>query len=176
MQKDLEYKNFKENMKDLNFHDSIIEEVKLFTDENSNRKCEVIISYYNWEGNREKNSFWKCKKLRLTLEYIAVIEWNAPDLINSWCDILSVEYDDKIDELYNIELKIKEKYPKYLSPLFDEIENFLSITFSLSNFSDDTDYIQGYLRLIGSNVRIKWIEEECQEGKIHIKIKTEDEQ
>lgn len=163
----LKEKNFKAIMEDLYFHDSEICSV-LF---DSDRKCEVIFDYYNWEGNRENIGTWKWKKLKLIIGYAAAIEWNAPDFINGCSTILEVKYDEGLASLYELEEKRKKKYHNYKSPIFDDVDNFVSISFILNNFEDGLKDDCGYLKLIGSNVSIDWLENDCLEGQIHIPIR-----
>ena len=157
----------KDQLEQLNFHDSEIERITL----ESPRKCSITINYYNWEGNDGGQKPWKWKKLKITFDFLAIIEWNAPDLINSPATILDTRFDDKIDELIDIEQEKKKKYKSYRSPLFGQGEDCVSITFILSSFDDWLNEDGGYLRLIGSRANIQWLSEGCYEGQIHIPIR-----
>lgn len=158
--------NLKDKLINLNFHDSEIEKVEVVTNGNE-RKCILVIDYYNWENNEKSNSNWQWRKLQITFDFLSHIEWYVPDLVNRNSDILGVEYDCKIEELYLHEIKLKEKYPGYVSPIFETDKGYLSIKFNLSNFDDVTGK-QGYLLLIGSSVNFEWLTKECRQGKIHI--------
>ncbi|MGI1659460.1 MAG: hypothetical protein ACRKFN_10820 [Desulfitobacterium sp.] len=135
-------------MEKLYFHDSQLESVSF----NSERQCELTINYYNWEGNKECSGTWSWKKIRIKFGYIAVMEWNAPDLKNDCSSILEVKYDEDLDKLYELEVDTKRTYAEYQSPLFDDVRNFLSMTFYLSNFKEGLKEDFGYLKVIGSNV------------------------
>jgi hypothetical protein len=165
-------KNYRIKTEELYFHDSEIDSINVFTNSKSGRSCEIIIDYYNWEGNSETNQAWQWKKLKLSFGFVAILDWNCPDFKNDWTSILSVEYDQKIEELYNLEQNLKNKYKRYESPLFDSVDNYLSITFMLSNFGDGLNEDYGILRLVGSNVKLEWIDENCLEGQIHIPINS----
>ena len=163
--------NISDKLSELNFHDSEIE--SFFID--SKRRCTLIINYYNWEGNQEENASWKWKKLKITFGFIAVLEWNAPDFINTPLvfEIFDIRLDEKLQELYEIEKSKKTRNPKYKSPLFVKAKNHLSITFLINSFDDGINEEYGYLRLIGSDIDLEWIDEGCYEGQIHIPIKGE---
>jgi hypothetical protein len=156
----IQSRNYMSEMDKLYFHDSRINKVSFDAD----RKCELVIDYYNWEGNTEGQGIWQWRRLKIAFGFLAVFEWTAPDLLNKCSEILEVKYDEKLEELYGLEAKIKQKYVNYESPLFGG-KNILSTTFYLSNFSED---VFGYLRLIGSNVSIEWIDEDSFQGQIHI--------
>jgi hypothetical protein len=159
--------NLKDNLMNLNFHDSEIRKVEVVTCNGNERKCILLIDYYNWENNEKPNSNWQWRKLQITFDFLSHIEWYVPDLVNRHSDILDVEFDCKIEELYLCERKLKEKYPKYVSPIFDLAKGYLSIKFNLSNFDDVTGK-QAYLLLIGSSVKLEWLTNECRQGSIHI--------
>lgn len=92
-------------------------------------------------------------------------------MVNRHSDILGVEFDCIIEEVYLREKKEKEKYPGYVSLIFYSSKGFLSIKFNLSNFDSVTDE-QGYLLLIGSGVNLEWLDKECRQGKIHIPVNS----
>lgn len=77
----------------------------------------------------------------------------------------------RLKNWYHRELKIKERYPGYVSPVIDSPEGFLSIKFNMSNFDSITDD-QGYLLLIGAGITLEWIDKDCRQGKIHIPCKA----
>ena len=159
--------NLKDKFIDLNFHDSEINKVEVVTCNGNERKCTLLIDYYNWENNKNSNPNWDWRKLQITFDCLSHIEWFVPDWGNRHSDILGVEFDYKIEEMFLHERAIKEKYPGYLSPLFDSPKGYLSVKFNVSNFDSITDE-QGYLLLIGSGVNLEWLNKECRQGKIHI--------
>ena len=161
--------NYKTEIEKLHFHDSEIESLTM----DANRRCELVINYYNWEGNKENSDKWEWKKLRINFAFIAVFEWNAPDLLNRYSAILETKYDEGIEKLYQIEMNRKQKYCKYESPLFDKASNYLSITFYISNFDEGLREDYGYLRLIGADVSIEWLEDSHFRGQIHIPIRKD---
>lgn len=165
--------NFKDKLMDLNFHDSEINKLEIVTSNGNERKCILLIDYYNWENNKESNSRWEWRKLQITFDFLSHIEWCVPDLVNRHSDILGVEFDYKIEEVYLHERQEKEKYPRYVSPILDSQREFLSIKFNLSNFDSASDE-QGYLLLIGSGINLNWLDEGCREGKIHIRGNSND--
>ncbi|MGB4931394.1 MAG: hypothetical protein WBP43_15560, partial [Chitinophagales bacterium] len=66
--------NFNLILDQLNFHDSDIISVNL--DETG---ClNVLIDYYNWEGNELHTETWKYKKLILKVEYCLHLRFNSP--------------------------------------------------------------------------------------------------
>ncbi|EGW39314.1 hypothetical protein [Desulfosporosinus sp. OT] len=120
------------------------------------------------QGNEENSGVWEWKKLKIRFGFIAVFDWNAPDLKNDCSTILEVKYDEDLEKLYDLEESNKRKYVNYLSPLFDEVENYLCISFYLSNFQEGIKDNFGYLKVIGSNVTLEWVNDNCLIGQIHI--------
>lgn len=163
--------NSKELLMNLYFHDSEIINLEVSNCNGNERRCVLLIDYYNWEHNDESRDGWKWRKLQITFDFLGHIEWYVPDLGNRHSDILDVEYDCGIQEIFQREQKKKDKYPGYLSPIFDSPKGFLSIKFNLSNFDIITDE-QGYLLLIGSGINLEWLDKDCRQGKIHIPAKN----
>ncbi|SLK12948.1 hypothetical protein SAMN06272722_10821 [Paenibacillus sp. RU5A] len=163
-------RNYKEKLENLYFHDSEITSIELISNEQFNRKCMVMIDYYNWEGNKENSGLWVWKKLKLTIDFIAHFEWNAPDFINQSFTIYDAEFDLSLDELEEKEKSKKKKYPGYKSPLFNDGVDYLSIKFMLNNFEEGIKSDEGYLYLIGSDITTEWMDEDKRIGQIHIPI------
>jgi hypothetical protein len=163
-------KNYKGKFENLYFHDSEIISIELTADDQSNRKCIVLIDYYNWEGNKENSGLWTWKKLKLTFNFIAHFEWNAPDLINNSFTIYDSEFDLFLDELEEKEKSRINRYPGYKSQLFNDNVEYLSIKFILDNFEEGIKSDEGHLILVGSDIEIEWIEGDQRIGQIHIPI------
>ncbi len=164
-------RNYKYILENFNFHDSEISSINITHLDNGDRKLELIIDYYNWEGNKENSgSQWEWKKLKLVVDYLAIFEWNAPDYINNFdaSIILQATYDKQLDDLYNLECTKAKKYKNYVSPVFNR-DNFLSVEFLLNSFEDGLLNDTGYIRIIGSNINYEWINS-TKSGQLHIPI------
>ncbi|WP_336776830.1 hypothetical protein [Paenibacillus sp. MMO-58] len=164
------FKNYKDKLGNLYFHDSEITSIELISNDQFNRKCIVIIDYYNWEGNKENSGIWVWKKLKFTMNFVAHFDWNAPDFVNQSFTIYDTEFDLLLDELDLKEQSKKKRYTGYKSPLFNDEVEYLSIKFVLNNFEVGIKSDDGYLYLIGSDIHMEWLDEDRRIGQIHIPI------
>lgn len=147
----LELKNLKSELDGLNFHDSRI--LSVVFDEY--RSCEVKLDYYNWECNQENPNNWVRKTLIIHFNFLAVFQWSAPNFVDESATISGATFDIGIPELLEAETGKKAEFHDYQSPIFDA-DNYLSIYFILNNCDLENDEVEGYLHLIGSDVKIWW--------------------
>lgn len=67
-------KNLKDKLANLNFHDSEIKKVEVTTYNVRDRKCVLLIDYYNRENNKNSNPNWQWRKLQITFDFLGHIE------------------------------------------------------------------------------------------------------
>lgn len=161
-------KNLKHIFNQFYFHDSHIENIEIISKNVNERKCIIILNYYNWEENTSKSSKWKWKKMKIIFNFLSNIEWNIPDFLHNKIEIVDVEFDINIKKLLKIENNKKQEFKNYKSPLFDNDNGYLSIKFNICNYGESLTTDSGYILLIGSDVKYEWINDENLEGKIHI--------
>ncbi|SCZ10571.1 hypothetical protein [Alkaliphilus peptidifermentans] len=167
-------KNYKLELDKLYFHDSEISSINILYKDNGDRTLELIIDYYNWEGNNDKSGIeWDWRKLKITVDYLAVFEWNAPDYVNNYqaSVVLETKFDKGLEEIYEIEKSKQRKFNNYKSPIFSR-SNYASVEFIMNSFDDGLIGDTGYIRFIGSDIQYSWIEGQ-KYGQIHIPIKEE---
>lgn len=150
--------NYKNNLENLNFHDSSIISIKLSDDDNNNRKISLLIHYYNWEENSKKND-WKYKILRLNFKNMVHFQYNAPNLVKHSFEILDVEYNPEFNEfLVKAEKDKKALNIHAIKSL--KLDNFLSIKYLTTNFDNSLfNDLAGYIWIAGFNVQHEWVED-----------------
>ena len=102
--------------------------------------------------------------------YVAVFEYSAPDLLNSAQEIDEVEFGDRLEELKIKELGLLKQFPGYRSPLFQGEGEPVSIKFVTQNADEKS---QGYVLVIGSDVKLGWGGFAPLAGQTHIPIRAE---
>ncbi len=157
-------------LEELYWHDSQIRTIQILFPRGHDRVCILDVDYYDWEGNekrRESNpkSDWAWKHLRLTFGYLAHMEYSAPDLINRVQDIDSISIGKKLDPLRQRVARVKEEFPQAKVKLFDSGTEPISLKFHIQNGTEDQE---GYILVIGSQVRMRWIEDDHLTGQVHI--------
>jgi hypothetical protein len=142
-------KSINSQLGELNFHDSKIRGIQLVFPRGNDRTCAIDIDYYDWEGNEERrktepDAQWIWKHLRLEFGHLAHSEFSAPDLKSRVQDI-----DD-------------------IALLIDSDTELISLKFFLQNWTDDK---QGFILIIGSQLKLHWIEGYQKTGQSHWPIK-----
>ena len=156
-----------EQLKSLHFHDSTLVGIGIQFSLGNNRSCEVLLDYYDWEGNNSRRAIdpkaaWLSKRLRISIGFLAHFEFSAPDLVNRAQDIDRIELGYEIDRFQKLRDRFKNSFPHGTFPLFDDGSEVISIRFITQNTDDDSE---GYLWLVGNNVQVSWFESintECQ--------------
>lgn len=160
----------------LDFHDSMIREIVLAFPGGHGRKCTFDINYYNWEGNQEGRE-WQWKRLKIHFGFLAVFEFTAPDMINCVHEINSLLLGEGLEDLRRQKERVNESFPKAKIKLFDSGTEPISVKFLTQNGGQTGDgYVEGYIKAIGSQVALEWIDTETLVGQSHIPIKEEGEQ
>ncbi len=108
--------------------------------------------------------------MTISFGYLAVFEYSAPDLLNRAQEISEVEYGHRLDELKVKEQNLKKEFPGRRSPLFEGKGDAVSIKFLTQNFDDNS---QGYILVVGCDVKISWGSFPPLVGQIHIPTKSE---
>jgi hypothetical protein len=157
----------------LNFHDSCFRSIQLHFSSGQERSCLLLIDYYDWEGNgaRQQQSptaAWTWKSLTISFGYLAVFEYSAPDLLNRAQEISEVEYDYRLEELKVKEQNLAKKFSGYHSPLFEGNGEPVSIKFITQNCDENSE---GYILVVGCDVKISWGSFHPLVGQIHIPTK-----
>lgn len=153
--------NFNLILDQLNFHDSDIISVNL----DETRCLNVLIDYYNWEGNELHTETWKYKKLILKVEYCLHLRFNSPSLNGFETEIRSHEHMDLFDA-------IKTEIPNYISQLkVDKIDNVVAIRFLTQSFGEAIfGETNGFLEIAGLNASITWQERGGLGSPKHISV------
>jgi hypothetical protein len=157
-------------LEDLEFHDSVFRSIEIFFSDGNSRGCKLQIDYYDWEGNEARrkddpSSEWEWKSLTITFGYLAHFEYSAPDLLNRAQDIYELQFDHELERLRHREEKQKRQFSKYRSPLFDSKGKALSLKFVTENGDEES---QGYILVVGSDVRLEWGGFDSYIGQTHI--------
>ena len=162
--------NYREQLNELDFHDSNIESMYIEDADYFDRRLTVLIDYYNWEGNKEESDIWKTKVLKITINHCVHLQLNAPNLMEDTFEIVDHEFDVKFNEF--IEKAIEEKGKSYFVHLKSkELSNFLSLKFYTRNYADSLfDEHAGFIWIAGFNVTHEWIDAK-ETVKKHIAIK-----
>ncbi len=165
-----------EELQGLCFHDSCFRSIELhFSDTSDARSCRLNINYYDWEGNAARknqtpNAQWEWKSLVIDFGYVAVFEYSAPDLSNSADAIDDVEFGNRVEELKCKEEALLKEFSGYCSPLFNDKVEPVSIKFLMQNGDENSE---GYILVIGSEVKISWGSFPARVGQVHFPLKTE---
>ena len=160
----------------LDFHDSMIREIVLAFPQGHDRKCTFDIDYYNWEGNQEGRA-WQWRRLKIYFGYLAAFEYSAPDMINCVQEIDSLVLGEGLEELRGQKERVNESFPQAKINLFDSGTEPTSVKFLTQNGDETADgYVEGYIKAIGSQVELEWIDSETLVGQTHSPIKEEGEQ
>jgi hypothetical protein len=167
--------NVKRELEKLYFHDSSFRSIQLQFSDDGDRTCALEIDYYDWEGNglrRKKtpDAKWEWKSVTIHFGFVAVFEYSAPDLNNRARDIDEVEFDYRLEELRVKEQSYLKQFPGYCSPLFGDKLEPISIKFKTQNNDENSD---GYILVIGNDVKMTWGNFMPNSGQIHFPIKTE---
>lgn len=163
-------KNYKEELENLDFHDSNITSILIEDGDMFDRKITMNIDYYNWEGNTEDSDTWITKTLQLTIYHGVHFQINAPNLIEDTFEIISEEYDLMYDSF--IKKALEEKDISYFKNLKSkQLDNFLSIKFNTRNYATSLfNEPSGFIWVAGFNVKHEWLNH-TMEGKKHITVK-----
>lgn len=154
----------------MDFHDSIIREIRVGFSCPDQRVCLLDIDYYNWEEN-ECGKEWKWKRLKIHFGYLAALEFSAPDMINCAHEIDHLITGEDLDELKIESDRVKRSFPKARIPLFDSDSEPVSLKFMTENGAEMKEgYKEGYVKIIGSEVILEWVENDTLIGKTHIPI------
>lgn len=151
----------------LYFHDSTIEHIVFENAEGLLRKLEVVISYYNWEGNSEDARVWNWKRMLLKVEHCFHLRYIFPDLIQDGDEISDMVLLDKHDQIIEEYNRLKPKI--YFDVLKEkEFENTISVRFNTHCYGENIfGESAGYLEICGFNASIEWQHTDLT-GQIHI--------
>jgi hypothetical protein len=156
----------------LDFQDSVFQSIELrFSDSNA-RSCQLLIDYYDWEGNESRrqqdtNVEWRWRSLEVSFAYLGHFEYSAPDLLNRAQDIDRIEFDHLLEELRASEQQVRERCSGYRSPLLDAEGGPLSLKFITQNYSTDRE---GFVLVVGSGCRLQWDTHPASVGQRHAPI------
>lgn len=149
--------NYREQLNELNFHDSNITHFSLEEGDLFDRKLTLFIDYYNWEGNPEGSENWETKTLKLTIDHCVHLQINAPNLMEDTFQIMDHEFDvlknafiakalEEQDKSFFVNLKAKP------------LTNFLSLKLHTNNFADSLfNEDTGFIWFAGFNVSHEWL-------------------
>ena len=159
--------NYKDQLINLNFHDSSINSITIEPGDLFDRKVTIMIDYYNWEGNNKDSEKWIFKTLQLTINHCVHCQINAPNLMEDTFEIMSEEFDLMHDEF--IEKAQQEMEKSYFVNLRSkQLDNFLSIKFNTDNYAKSLfGENAGFIWLAGFNVEHTWLGESIG-SPIHI--------
>jgi len=161
-----------EQLKALNFHDSTLVVVSIQFSTGNEKSCEVVLDYYDWEGNAQRRTLdsksqWLSKRLSITFGYLAHFEFSAPDLVNRAQDIDHLEVGYELPRFLGLRNKFKHEFPRGTYPLFDDGSEVVSLRFITQNSDDESE---GFLWLVGSKVQLSWSASVNVEGQHHFPI------
>jgi hypothetical protein len=99
----------------------------------------IEIDYYDWEGNAKRraddvNEVWLTRRLRLSLGFLAHIEFSAPDLVNRAHDIDEAEAGYRLSTFQAKYAAFKREFPHGFYPLFEDESEVISLRFSTQNW------------------------------------------
>src|SRR5258706_12607400 len=156
----------------LNFHDSRLVEISLSFSEDSARTCLLDIDYYDWEGNAKRraddaNAAWLTKRLRISVGFLAHIEFSAPDLVNRAQDLDEAEVGYCLSRFQAKYAAFKSEFPQGFYPLFEDGSEVISLRFSTQNNDEHTS---GSLWIVGNKVELEWLTAPRRAGQIHFPI------
>jgi hypothetical protein len=163
----------KSELEKLRFHDSCFRSIQLQFSNNRDRSCILQIDYYDWEGNEARRqqsptAEWVWKSLTIHFGYVAVFEYSTLDLLNRAQDIDRIEFDHQLKEWKIKEQNLLKQFSGYRSPLFGDKREPVSIKFMTQNCDDNSE---GYVLVVGSDVKISWENFSSFVGQTHIPIK-----
>lgn len=156
----------------LNFHDSELKSVTLTFGEKTERSCVVEVNYYDWEGNSQRRavdskSEWVTRRIRITFGFVAHIEFSAPDLVNRPNALDEVQLGWGLEAFEQKYADFKRQFPRGSYPLFQDGSEVVSFRALTQNNDDERD---GYIWVVGTNVRLENLAEWGRAGQIHIPI------
>lgn len=156
----------------LNFHDSRLVEIRLSFNDPNLRLCVIEIDYYDWEGNASRrkedaNAVWLSRRLRISIGFLAHIEFNAPDLVNRAHDIDQVEVGYGLPAFQSRYAAFKREFPKCSYPLFEDGSEVVSLRFLTQNYEENQS---GSFWIVGGMVDLEWLSAPRHTGQLHIPI------
>jgi len=156
----------------MNFEDSCFRGIHIVYSDGNTRSCHLDIDYYNWEDNAGKaaDEPWQWRRLVLTIGHLAHIEMSAPDVVNRAQDIDSVELGYGLGRFREEWRRFRKAFPRGAYPLFRNDEETLSVRFATQNWGDET---AGYVWVVGSQVSLRWIEDDLLVGQTHFPLSEE---
>ena len=157
-----------EEMNALNFHDSCFRSVEMLFSSDSTRSCNIVIDYYNWEGNQGEVKPWKGRKLTIKVGMLAHAEFYAPDVLNRSHDIDMVQFTNEFERFRPAYDTAHKSFAAYRSPLFDTPQGPIAMRFCTQNWDSDS----GYLLIIGTDISLAWDDADVLIGQTHIPIKN----
>lgn len=162
--------SIQKELENLYFHNSSFREIRILFSDDNDRSCLMDIDYYNWEGNENKpaNQPWRWKRLGIKFGFLAHIEYSSPDMINGPGDIDEIELAYGLEKFKKEQERVKKEFPRAKYPILNDSVETISIKFRTQNSTNDAE---AYIWVVGSDVKLEWVEEGTLEGQIHIPIK-----